>query len=238
MGVYFNDNGDLKLIAGEGKAEYGASTIRKGTETLQVTSGTGVSKLITFSSPMPDTNYVINIEETAIMGNQTLLIANKTINGFTAHAWFNREGNDQYVTFNYTAFKLYTDIDNSKALANTEYSTTETAIGTWYDGKTIYRKVLTGTTGPTGNETYPYNTNSISVPINETCDTVINISGIIKNQSGITTMVNVPTASTQWVVAWGRGNAHPTNPNTIGLATGTGATSLPFVLVVEYTKSN
>ena len=236
MGVYYNDNGDLKLIAGDGKAEYGASTVRKGSARLQLASGTGISANITFDSPMPDNNYEINIEKTGIMGSSTMLIGSKTTTGFHVQVWFDREGTDQFLAFNYTAFKLYTDIDTNKALANAEYSTTATAIGTWYDGKTIYRKVLTGTTGPTGNETYPYNINSISVPINETCDIIINISGIVKNQSSITTMVNVPTASTQWVVAWGRGNAHPNNPNTIGLATGTGATNLPFVLVVEYTK--
>ena len=40
---------------------------------------------------------------------------------------------------------------NNKLLKNTKYSTTETICGTWKDGKPIYRKVFTGSTGSTLN---------------------------------------------------------------------------------------
>lgn len=49
-----------------------------------------------------------------------------------------------------------------------KYSTTETKIGTWIDGKPIYRKVLSGTIGSSG---YTSVTHNLSI------ESVINIKG-------------------------------------------------------------
>lgn len=88
MGLYYNDNGTLKLIAGRGKAEYGASTIRKGEIAVPAISSTEHWKdqTITFSTPMPDTDYQVSL---TIKGSNTHRVAfqviesSKTVNGFT-----------------------------------------------------------------------------------------------------------------------------------------------------------
>ena len=117
------------------------------------------------------------------------------------------------------------------------YSTSEIDTGkVWIDGKKIYRKVLTSTTPATGNETYPSNTENDTIYIGSTCNTILNISGYIQYANNVSGMVNVPTSSSQWVLLWGRGNAHSTMPNSLGIAVGTTAVNLPITIIVEYTK--
>ena len=118
------------------------------------------------------------------------------------------------------------------------YSTSEIDTGkTWINGKKIYRKVLTSTTPATGNETYPSNTINDSIQIGSTCDTILDISGYIQYANNVSGMINVPTSSSQWVLLWGRGNAHSTTPNSLGIAVGTNAVNLPITIIVEYTKN-
>ena len=60
MGLYKNTNGVLTPVAGRGKAEYGASTVRKGTATYTgATIGSYPIINVTFDTPMPDADYEI-----------------------------------------------------------------------------------------------------------------------------------------------------------------------------------
>lgn len=61
------------------------------------------------------------------------------------------------------------------ASAGEVYSTEEQRIGTWIDGKPLYRKVYTGTTGASGE------VKNIGVILN--LDNLINLFGILKTSS-------------------------------------------------------
>ena len=120
---------------------------------------------------------------------------------------------------------------------NLDYSTIEIDTGRlWIDGKHIFRKALTGTTPATGNETFAVNVINATININSTVDKVVNIGGYVQYPNSVTGMVNVPTSASQWINVWGRGSSHTTSPNSLGIAVGTGAVNLPYVIVVEYTK--
>ena len=141
--------GDLTRVAGRGKAEYGASTVREGTFNNPLLTGNNHGQVnITFSTPMPDSNYMVDIAVTnsTYIYNVGYYIKDKTVNGFTIVLLRDVEGavSANSITYSYTAFKLYTDTEVSQALANTEYSTTEQRVGTWIDNKPLYRKVLSG----------------------------------------------------------------------------------------------
>ena len=123
MGRYkVNNDGTLgAMISGRGKAEYGASTVRKGSLSV-----TGIPKVgssptykeitVTFDSPMPDANYEL---ETSV-GYQAFVftaISNKTANGFRAVFTSIYTNSDIDITFTYTAYKLYTDTEYNNILA-------------------------------------------------------------------------------------------------------------------------
>lgn len=90
MSVNYIDKstGDLIRVAGQGKAEYGASTVRKGTVGVPAIAANAdyVDQTITFSTPMPDTDYLVDL---SLQGSNTHRVAfhvvanTKTVNGFT-----------------------------------------------------------------------------------------------------------------------------------------------------------
>lgn len=119
MGLYKNENGILTPIAGRGRAEYGASTVRTGTFTnpeLNPNSG-DATKTITFDTPMPDADYCLDFT----MGEAWLaniVVISKTTTGFTVCFLrpFNSAVAANRITFTYTAFKLYTDIEYNQLI--------------------------------------------------------------------------------------------------------------------------
>lgn len=150
MGLYLNDNGNLSPIAGRGKAEYGASTVRTGTfKNPEVQANSYATKTITFDTPMPDSNYELSFEKVStslcyieVVSKAAASFVVRFVRPFTGGTPL--AANDS--TWNYTAFKLYTDNEYNGLLNNQRYSTDEINTGkTWIDGKPIYRKVLTGT---------------------------------------------------------------------------------------------
>ncbi len=147
MGLYENTNGVLSPIAGRGKAEYGASTIRTGTISFTAESAQWNRVNVTFDEPMPDADYLVDLIITSdepSMGNCTpYMIPSKSATGFTFKMYCSAA---RGITIAYTAYKLYTDNEYNGLLNNQRYSTDEIDTGkTWIDGKKIYRKVLTGT---------------------------------------------------------------------------------------------
>lgn len=59
----------------------------------------------------------------------------------------------------------------------TTYSTTETVVGTWIDGKPIYRIVKSAKTGGTGGTSFNYTTTPSNI------DTMIKVDGILTAMS-------------------------------------------------------
>lgn len=120
-----------------------------------------------------------------------------------------------------------------------EYSTTETVIGTWIDGKTLYRKVVSDTVSTTNGSWKnfnPFSSNEI--------DTVVSLVGTFTYASGAT--VSIPYTRTtgsnysdrEYILA----NVHKYNgtlsvvayhpSNYSGLMSGQ-----KFRITVEYTKN-
>lgn len=120
--------------------------------------------------------------------------------------------------------------DGSSSGSGEIYSTKEVRIGTWIDGKPIYRKVFQATTGNTtnaANRLFAYNDMQI--------DTLVNIRGTIKNDTG--TMVTYP-----WYLSGplgiDYGSIYPQNTGYVvewhGLAN---YNSVPVIVIIDYTKT-
>lgn len=103
--------GALTRVAGRGKAEYGASTIRSGTIDFgTVESKASKAVAITFDSPMPDSDYIVFIESPDWPEVVSCSKVNKTASGFQAII-YNNFGSALTAVANYTAFKLYSNVE-------------------------------------------------------------------------------------------------------------------------------
>lgn len=145
---YNSTTGELERIAGQGKAEYGASTVRTGSfKNPAITAYSGASLDITFDTPMPDNDYIVELSQDSLNSLVTVVVKQdgKTTTGFTvlfSRPYSANIGANQ-VNFTYTAFKLYTDTEYNSILNGQRYSTDEVDTGkVWIDGKKIYRKVI------------------------------------------------------------------------------------------------
>lgn len=112
---------------------------------------------------------------------------------------------------------------------NETYSLDEQVVGTWINGKTIYRRVIQGTTGP---ET---NTWALITDLTENNpETIIKIEGIVFLSNGTQLPVNTPATTTiggcicamngiKLLVEWHSEGA---------------CSSVPITIIVEYTKKD
>ena len=121
MGLYKNNNGVLIPIAGRGKAEYGASTTRRNTWTNSeaINPDSSIAFSVSFDVPMPDDNY--EVDWTCSASALHPVIEGKTASGFTGHAYrlispAVEIGNG---IINFTAFRLYTDLEYNEVLEDT-----------------------------------------------------------------------------------------------------------------------
>ena len=125
MGLYKNTNGVLTPVAGRGKAEYGASTVRTGTITYTSTipQGSYANINVTFSEPMPDADYEVIYDYNNSSGHSELVNAGcfatfaKTKNGFTCSISAPTTGVISGWSIRWKAFKLYTDNEYNNILA-------------------------------------------------------------------------------------------------------------------------
>lgn len=80
---------------------------------------------------------------------------------------------------------------NDSFIRNNIYSTTETVVGTWIDGKSIYRRVISLT--PTGSEEhYLHNISNI--------DKILNYHGVCKRANPWTFVNLIPCNYTNWEI--------------------------------------
>lgn len=117
---YNPTTGELELLAGQGKAEYGASTERKGDIVIPATTaGNFQSVSVVFAQAMPDNDYTVVIDEGGnTWAHGATNVTNKTATGFTMF-FYNAAGADApQMTFKYRAFKLYTDTEYNNLLNN------------------------------------------------------------------------------------------------------------------------
>ena len=112
--------GDLTRVAGRGKAEYGASSVRSGTyiPSSPVQAQEDLSFSVTFSEPMPDNDYQVifgSSSNSAASGTIQCVVRSRSTTGFTG-VIRNVGQNEVSVasgTFTWFAFKLYSDVEYS-----------------------------------------------------------------------------------------------------------------------------
>lgn len=144
-----NSNGEWIQVAGNGKAEYGASTERKGDIVVPATTAGNFQTVnVVFAQAMPDNDYTVVIDEGGnTWAHCTTNVTNKATTGFTLF-FLNVAGADApQMTFKYRAFKLYTDteynslledvaklsgVTNGTGMRNTAYVNSDGFIANWY----------------------------------------------------------------------------------------------------------
>lgn len=225
-----NSDGSLQRIAGRGKAEYGASTVRKGSVSVTGIPADGSKAInVIFDTPMPDSDYEVFITVNNWIAQATVSSVNKTASGFTVYI-YNEYATPQNADITYTAFKLYTDNEYNGLLNNQRYSTDEINTGkTWIDGKPIYRKVIDCGALP--------NNDSKNVAHNiSTLSDVITIKGMAKFDNGnhkqylpAPYVANTLSAN-DWIYL-------SVDKNSIVIKTWFDFTGYNFVAVIEYTKT-
>ncbi len=107
------------------------------------------------------------------------------------------------------------------------YSETEHSIGTWIDGKTIYRKVYTGTLSPHSSWYYPSNW---TLPNN--FGKVINMYGSLTEQNGNQKKIPYYESSSHYVHLM-----TSFTENKLGYECNTTDSSISAIVVLEYTKN-
>ena len=121
---YRDKNGAEVVLAGltpGGDIEYGAVATRTGTtEVITIQPNSFALKTITFSEPMPDNDYLIELEIAQQTRLNTTVYAhydsNKTANGF--QIWIcNPMNAEESVAIKWTAFKLYTVADAEQLMS-------------------------------------------------------------------------------------------------------------------------
>ena len=119
MGRYKVDQttGEISLLAGRGKAEYGASTVRSGRVTGTLANvGSYLLINVTFDTPMPDTDYLVEFSHD-YLADVYVNLNSKTVNGFTfIVSTFNSGDAGSTIKIDYTAYKLYTDVEYNEVL--------------------------------------------------------------------------------------------------------------------------
>lgn len=123
---------------------------------------------------------------------------------------------------------VYEEIISNKA---EKYSTNELAVGTWIDGKTIYRKCLSLTSPGTAN----INTNIYT--ITENIDTLIDIKGTVYNKgASYKGLINSYITADDNISTWGFCDTSGKITNIRCRASGT-RTNSPMTVIIEYTKN-
>lgn len=112
------------------------------------------------------------------------------------------------------------------------YSTTEQRIGTWIDGKPVYRQVFTGTITVAAGTRY-------SQELGSNVKEVIGVKGYWYESSSLSNTVDTVRMQTNGVIDGATTILCNKSNNAILFATksGGGRTNMPFVLIAEYTKT-
>ena len=113
-----NSGGDWVQCAGQGRAEYGASTMRSGSVTTPVIAGNSYATVeVTFSTSMPDADYIAVLSaRNANWTKACYTVTTKTASGFVIACSNTTSAEMPAQTIDYTAFKLYTDTTYNKIL--------------------------------------------------------------------------------------------------------------------------
>ena len=137
--------------------------MQSGTVTCNISTSDNLAQaIVTFSTPMPDANYIINIEVTGWGGagnlGTNISLSNKSKNGFTIRQYVAADVSTPSMTYKWQAFKLMTDevheadaaaiAQNTANFAPAFSETTSYAVGDYctYNG-ILYRCTTAHTAG-------------------------------------------------------------------------------------------
>lgn len=134
---YRNVSGQEVVVSGltpGGDIEAGAVATRSGSGSISSTAGAWGQTTVTFTDPMPDADYIVNIEVTGQTSGAIetpVTVSSKTKNGFVASVY----GGSTVVTiqFKYTAWKIYSvqhAAQNAEDIANIKTVIPSTASST------------------------------------------------------------------------------------------------------------
>lgn len=112
------------------------------------------------------------------------------------------------------------------------YSTEETRIGTWIDGKPLYRRVFNVTT-PLTASTSTSEILHVSIPV----ETIVHILGVSKSTSGQWRSVPYYITDTDRVYIGYNPPDHTSMPNSLRCSCGSDLVNKPLIIVLEYTKT-
>lgn len=134
-----------------------------------------------------------------------------------------------------TGYELTTPVDYSSDIEavddKLDYSATETEVGTWIDGKTIYRRVIDIGALP-NNDTKEVKVFDKPDPI----DTVVRLYGVAKNSSNVAIPLphtSVSALTGQVVISY----SNDANTTFISISTGSDRSGFSGFVVIEYTKA-
>lgn len=108
-------------------------------------------------------------------------------------------------------------------LTNYNYSSTEQVIGTWIDGKPLYRKTFVDTTASTS---YQIDVSDLNI------DFVAWMYGVIRDPNNVTTVASgfYTSSTTYFALVY--------NSAGLGVRTGSGYISCTKYITIEYTKTS
>jgi hypothetical protein len=164
---YIDSNGNERAISGlnglSGEMVMGASTIRKGrVSTPELEAGGGRSVTVTFSEPMPDNDYMLDLQFNSNTYAGLIFIdeGTKTKNGFNYYIKAPSDSSIQDGYMSYTAFKLF----SVEGLEDMENDISNL--------KTTKQDILTFDTIPTANSGNPVTSNGILTALNNKQNTL------------------------------------------------------------------
>lgn len=108
------------------------------------------------------------------------------------------------------------------------YSTEEQVIGTWINGKPIYRKIIQSTTSSNGSTKY--------IPIGVNVDEFVSMHCLVKSNGAQYLPSGFNEACTYTASVDGYNNLGGTKANTVGIRHKS-FPDLPVTIVIEYTKT-
>lgn len=112
------------------------------------------------------------------------------------------------------------------------YSTEETRIGTWIDGKPLYRKVFNTTTPSSASSS-----SSAILHYDADIENVVNIHGVMKLDSGQFCHIPYYISNNNRIFIAYNPPSHSTDPSTLRCSVGTELTNKPLTVILEYTKT-
>lgn len=125
-------------------------------------------------------------------------------------------------------------VTSDKVDFTTYSSSDEQVVGTWTNGKPIYRRVISGTYTPNNKRT------AIAIYTDSTIDKLVYVNGSVQHDTGAVQVISANAMVFLADESLAGGNSILFNsPNIVGIFfnTNTHSTPYPYDIIIEYTKT-